>query len=103
MSSHAALITDATGRDSTGLLASAPLHEQENVLAALSVDLNLALRFAAGVVIITNQRLIAQFPDETGWRSWDLHPGLQLAQTDHGGVGTLTLRDADSRLASWRC
>lgn len=102
MSSHAALITDATGRDSTGLLASAPLHEQENVLAALSVDLNLALRFAAGVVIITNQRLIAQFPDETGWRSWDLHPGLQLAQTDHGGVGTLTLRDADSRLASWR-
>ena len=78
----------------------APLRPSENVLGLLDVDLNSRLRFGSGVVVITNQRLISRFPDETAWQSWDLQPGLTLTHFDHAGVGTLELSDASGR---WEC
>lgn len=80
----------------------APLRSSENVLGVLEVDLDARLRFGSGAVLITNQRLISRFPDETGWKSWDLRPGLALSHMDHAGVGTLALRDAGGQLAVWR-
>ncbi|MFD1709501.1 ABC transporter ATP-binding protein [Ottowia sp. GY511] len=80
----------------------APLRPSENVLGVLEVDLDAQLRFGSGAVLITNQRLISRFPDETGWQSWDLRPGLTLSHTDHAGVGALALRDSDGQLAVWR-
>ncbi len=80
----------------------APLRSSENVLGVLEVDLDARLRFGTGAVLITNQRLISRFPDETGWKSWDLRPGLALSHMDHAGVGTLALRDAGGQLAVWR-
>ena len=78
------------------------LRPSENVLGTLEVDLNRQLRFAGGTLVITNQRLISRFPDETAWRSWDLRPGLTLTHHDHAGVGTLELRDPQGQLAVWR-
>ena len=83
-------------------LEGAPLQPLENVLGALEVDLDRHLRFANGVVLLTNQRLISKFPGETSWQSWPLRAGLALTHHDHAGVGTLALRDAAGQLALWR-
>ncbi|HRL30146.1 MAG TPA: ABC transporter, partial [Ottowia sp.] len=80
----------------------APLRSSENALAVLEVDLSRQLRFAANKVVITNQRLLSRFPNETGWQSWDLRQGLTLTHHDHAGVGSLELRDAAGQLAVWR-
>ncbi|MFT4195384.1 ABC transporter ATP-binding protein [Ottowia sp.] len=80
----------------------APLRPSENVLGSLEVDLNRHLRFAHGTILITDQRLITRFPDETGWHAWGLRADLSLAHHDHAGVGTLALRDANGELAVWR-
>jgi ATP-binding cassette subfamily B protein len=84
------------------VLEGASLRPSENVLGALEVDLNRRLRFADGAVVLTNQRLVARFPDETTWQGWELRPGLALTHHDHAGVGALELHDASGQLAIWR-
>ncbi|MDR2154378.1 MAG: ABC transporter ATP-binding protein/permease [Burkholderiaceae bacterium] len=83
-------------------LTGAPLQPSENVLAVLSVDLDHNLRFADGLVAVTNRQVIARFPSETTWRSWDIQSGLALTHYDHAGVGALQLQDATGQLAVWR-
>ena len=88
------------------------LATQENVLATLVVDLDQQLRFAEGLLALTDRRLLARSP-QGGWTSWPIlntaaNPaaGLELRHFDHAGVGTLELCDsrdgAPRRLASWR-
>ena len=102
MPSQAACAAVDSGLEPGAAIAAAPLRPSENVLGILPVDLTAGLRFGAGVALITNQRLLSRFPDETQWHSWDLHPGLALAHADHAGVGMLELLDAQGRLAVWR-
>eukprot|EP01037_Dinobryon_pediforme_P002803 gene2803-2846_t len=85
------------GADLRAMLAS-----KENVLAALPVDLSATLRFAAGWVVVTSERLLACDPGTTTWRSWPLGEGLTLKLHDHGGVGSLELHNPQERLAQWR-
>ena len=80
----------------------AVLMGQETVLAWVPLDLDERLRFAKGVVVVTDRRLLARAPGEPVWRDWKYRPGLRLAHHDHAGVGTLELCDEKSRLASWR-
>ena len=82
--------------------AGAPLRPSENVRARLEVDLDHRLRFAAGRVVVTNQRLLAQSPGAAGWQDWPLRAGLSLSHHDHAGVGALELRDEAGQLALWR-
>ncbi|MDP3796046.1 MAG: ABC transporter ATP-binding protein [Polaromonas sp.] len=84
------------------------LATEENVLATLVVDLDPQLRFAQGLLALTDRRLLACGP-QGDWQAWSVldaagTPGqaLQLRHFDHAGVGTLELHDAHSRLASWR-
>ncbi len=103
MSSATPPIVGPTARlDSDLAIAGVSLQPSENVLATLEVDLNRQLRFGVGTLVITDQRLISRFPDETAWRSWDLRPGLTLSHHDYAGVGTLELRDSRQQLAVWR-
>ena len=74
----------------------------ENVLAHLEIDLDAELRFADGLVLTTNRRLLARAAGQEAWREWTYRAGLTLQRHDHAGVGTLELCDADGRLASWR-
>ncbi len=74
----------------------------ENVLVILSVDLDDQLRFASGLVALTDRRLIAL---EAGgeWREWPLtDASLALRLSDHSGVGTLDLTGSAGRLGRWR-
>ncbi|NMM10383.1 MAG: ABC transporter ATP-binding protein [Polaromonas sp.] len=90
------------------------LANQENVLCTLVVDLDQQLRFAQGLLALTDRRLLACSPEGT-WISWSTldtggtqpkRRGLELRHFDHAGVGTLELYDSDSddssRLGSWR-
>ena len=79
----------------------AQLQTQENVLAALEVDLDTKLCFVNGLVLVTNQRLLSRAPDAS-WHSWAYRPQLALQHHDHAGVAHLELQDDQGRLASWR-
>ena len=83
----------------------AELREQlaphENVQAALPVDLSVSLRFAPGLLALTDQRLIGKDADGA-WQAWPLNADLQLRLIDHAGVGTLELHNQTERLALWR-
>ncbi len=80
----------------------AQLAEAEKVLAWLEIDLSNGLRFNAGLVVLTNQRLLARNATEESWQAYALRPGLRLTRHDHAGVGSLELFEANSRLALWR-
>ncbi|MDT8999738.1 ABC transporter ATP-binding protein [Paucibacter sp. APW11] len=80
----------------------ARLMRDENVLATLEVDLDAQLRFARGLLVLSNQRLLAWEPATRQWTEWPLHPGLSMKISDHAGVGSLELVDANQRLALWR-
>lgn len=83
----------------------AELREQlaphENVQAALAVDLSVSLRFAPGLLALTDQRIIGKDADGA-WQAWPLTAKLQLRLIDHAGVGTLELHNQTERLALWR-
>jgi ATP-binding cassette subfamily B protein len=74
----------------------------ETVLASLEVDLDDRLRFARGIMVVTSDRLLVRTADDSKWQSWSYRPGLALSRSDHSGVGTIELCDADSLLALWR-
>jgi ATP-binding cassette, subfamily B, bacterial len=74
----------------------------EKLQAWLEIDLDARLKFAEGLVIITDRRLLASTPGEKQWRAWPLHAGLKLNHVDHAGVGSLELLDEQGRQACWR-
>ncbi|WP_431101692.1 ABC transporter ATP-binding protein [Roseateles noduli] len=83
------------------------LRRGENVRASLEVDLDGHLRFSAGGLRLTDQRLLSleASEDDAGapvLREWPLTPDLRLVLSDHAGLGTLELVDTDGRLAQWR-
>jgi ATP-binding cassette subfamily B protein len=78
------------------------LRDGETVLAHVELDLDSQLRFAPGIVVVTDQRLLAKSHDEVEWKDWGYRPNLTLAHHDHAGVGTLDLLDEKSRVGSWR-
>jgi ATP-binding cassette subfamily B protein len=80
----------------------AKLHTDENVLAALQVDLSLQLMFVDGLLLVTSQRVLARVDNAQEWSSWPLAEGLRLQHHDHAGVGHLSLLDANGVLARWR-
>ena len=86
----------------TATLRSKPeLHEGETVLATMEPDLDAEMRFVSSRVLLTNLRMISDSAGG-GWISWTLQPGMKLEHTDHAGVGTLSLHDAQSCLERWR-
>ena len=79
----------------------AQLESAENVLASFEVDLDAELRFAPGLLVLSDRRVLAA--DASGhWQSWPLVAGLSAHHLDHAGIGTIELHDATRRLASWR-
>ncbi len=80
----------------------AQLSQGENVVSALEVDLDQQLRFAKGILIITNTRLLARAPGQEQWQAWPFSFDLSLEHHDHAGVGHLELVSARGRLAAWR-
>jgi ATP-binding cassette subfamily B protein len=80
----------------------AELRKDETLLAHLDLDLDPRLHFVTGIVVLTDQRLLARHVGDVAWQAWDCHAGLALLHHDHAGVGTLELQDGAQRLAHWR-
>ncbi|WP_269498904.1 cyanophycin metabolism-associated ABC transporter [Castellaniella sp. S9] len=74
----------------------------ETLLDWMEVDLDTALQYGSGLVVLTDRRWLARLGDQANWRAWPLRPDLELRLRDHAGVGSLELRDAHARLALWR-
>ncbi len=73
----------------------------ERTQAWVEIDLDAQLHFAAGLVMVTDRRLLARPPDAGQWSDWPLRAGLRLHHADHAGVGMLELVDERGRLACW--
>lgn len=78
------------------------LEPGETVLARLDTDLDARLRYVAGRVLVTDRRLLAIAPGQSGWQSWPCTPGLRLHAHDHAGAAALELDDGRTRLGLWR-
>jgi ATP-binding cassette subfamily B protein len=74
----------------------------ETPQTGLDLDLDADLRYAEGLLLVTDRRLLARAPGSEDWREWPYRAGLRLSHTDHAGVGTLELHDDGGRLAVWR-
>ena len=79
---------------------SSQLHEGENVLAQVSVDLTEQLFFASTQLFVTNLRVLAR-PEGGKLQDWPLAPGMALKMRDQAGVGSLDLVNATGLLARW--
>nr|WP_245801295.1 ABC transporter ATP-binding protein [Pollutimonas bauzanensis] len=66
------------------------------------IDLDAHLRYASGLLVVTDRQLLAKGAGDAEWQAWSFRPGLALRHHDHAGVGTLELRDSHARLAVWR-
>jgi len=85
------------------------LDSGETVLAWFEPDLDTRLRYAEGLVLVTDHRVLtAQAPvsveagaDEGLWRSWPLDSVTELGAAAEAGVGTLELLATGRRLAHW--
>jgi ATP-binding cassette subfamily B protein len=77
------------------------LQAGETAVASVELDLDAELRYASGIVVATERRILAK--TVTGdWQEWPYRQSLQLGHHDHAGVGTLELHDGKARLACWR-
>lgn len=81
---------------------SAALENGEQIEAWLETDLAADLRFSAGLLVVSNRRLLAWTAPDATPATWPLDGERQLTQHDHAGIGTLTLGDATGRHAFWR-
>jgi ATP-binding cassette subfamily B protein len=90
----------ATWQDET----KAQLLPDESPIAALELDLDARLHFAPGLLVLTDQRLLAR-DAAAQWLSWTLKASLSLQHLDHAGVGSLELIDTQGegqQLHCWR-
>jgi ATP-binding cassette subfamily B protein len=78
------------------------LAADETTQAWLEIDLDHRLKFASGLVLLTNRRLFARAPGDADWQEWPLQAGLTLQHHDHAGVGSLELVNGQGKLATWR-
>jgi ATP-binding cassette, subfamily B, bacterial len=78
------------------------LHDGENALAVMEVDLDLNSQFVGTALVLTEKRLLAWNHALNNWDQWPLHPDFELKVFDYAGIGTLELRSQTERLALWR-
>ena len=81
------------------------LRPGESMLAWFEPDLDAELRFAQGLVVLTERRVLSIDFDAGGavqLRHWPLEPGTQLRTKEEGAAGALELLNEQGRLTHWR-
>ena len=88
------------------------LEPGEAVVAWFLPDLDIELRYAEGVVVLTNRRLLWLLPHDTARslgqsahgmvRAWRLDEIAALRARDRSGLGTLEVEGPEGRLVHWR-
>ncbi len=90
----------------------AHLDSGEVIHAWFTPDLASPLRYASGLVLLTDRRVLSAQRDSEAreeadtsnvqWESWPLSSIANVRAKERSGLGTLDLLGTDSRLASWR-
>ena len=78
------------------------LANDEKIQAWLEIDLDNRLQFSAGLVLVTDRRLLAFAPGNPDCEEYPLRSGLSLNHHDQAGVGSLELVGETGLLATWR-
>ena len=78
------------------------LSSEESIIHSVLLDLDERLFFGQGYLALTNQRLLAVLPNQTDVQQWPVSHELSLKLSDHAGVASLELFNAQGRLALWR-
>ena len=83
------------------------LEPGETVLACFSPDLENGLRYAQGLVLLTDRRILSGRPadpsgPELAWRSWPLEHATSLRAGERAGLGRIELLGPEGRLDHWR-
>jgi ATP-binding cassette subfamily B protein len=83
------------------------LRPDERVVAWFDPDLTASLRFGDGLIVLTDQSLIASdvsesVGDKTKWQRFELSQDTKLRIVDRGGIGVLELATADRLMGAWR-
>jgi ATP-binding cassette subfamily B protein len=77
------------------------LQPGEALLAWFEPDLDPQLRYAGGLVLLTDRRMLSR--DAVGaWQFWPLAPDFSLRAEERHGVGQLELTAPAGRVAHWR-
>jgi ATP-binding cassette subfamily B protein len=77
------------------------LAANESVVAWMRLDLDAQLQFADGILVLTNQRLLASTGD-AAWQCIDIAANnQQLHRRDYAGVASIDIELAGTRLATW--
>ena len=81
----------------------------ETPLVWMELDLDAKLRYARGLVALSDRRLLSVEPAATSggnyvdsFRSWPIDSSLTLRTEEQSGMGILELIDAEKLLARWR-
>ncbi len=82
-------------------LATEPLASTESVRAWFETDLTAELRYARGLVLLTDSRVV-HLVEGTGVQEWALGNELLLNHIEHAGVGTVELLRAGERVGRLR-
>lgn len=77
------------------------LHAGETLLAVFATDLDHELRYADGLMALTNARLIVFAPGVAAPQAWSLDQIASLKTQDRGGLGRLEVLGKDTRLGIW--
>ncbi len=83
-------------------LAVARLAPGERILAVLETDLDARLRYADGLLVLTDRRLMAGGGRDPAWQDWPLTPDGALRLFERAGVASLELSEGGERVAAWR-
>ncbi len=75
--------------------ASTQLGGDDSAVVALTLDLDSDLHFRTRTLLLTRQKFTLE------GQEWILNPGMELRLSDHAGVGSLELLDAQGRVAVW--
>jgi ATP-binding cassette subfamily B protein len=79
------------------------LDPAESFLAAFEPDLDGRLHYTAGVLYLTDLRLLARAPGaREEWQSWPLDDLRSVRVSEQGGAGTVEALGITCRLAVWR-
>ncbi|MEQ1669089.1 MAG: ABC transporter, partial [Sulfuriferula sp.] len=77
------------------------LAPDEHVVAWMRLDLNAQLKFADGLLVLTNQRLLARYAPDSTWQVIDISANSIMHRHDHAGVASIVLEDGGTRVGSW--
>lgn len=80
---------------------SAAMGAGETLLAWMELDLDERLQFSGSLLVLTDHRLM-QFGTQGVQAEWPLTLETVLHHSDHAGVATLALENAQGRVTAWR-